>query len=59
MTRPRATVKIKCTPDDFLVEELTGVVPGREGAFALYRLTKTGLGTMEAAERIARAWDIG
>ncbi len=59
MSRPKATVKIKCTPDDFLVEELTAVVPARTGPFALYRLTKTGLGTMEAVERIARAWGIG
>ena len=59
MSRPRATAKIKCVPDDFIVEELTRVAPGREGPFALYRLTKTGLGTMEAVERIGRAWGVG
>ncbi len=58
MSRPHATVKIKCTPDDFRVEELSSVRFGASGPFALYRLAKSGLGTMEAVERVKRRWDI-
>jgi tRNA pseudouridine13 synthase len=51
-------VKVKRVPEDFQVEERTAVVPGAEGPFALYRLTKEGLGTLEAVTAIARRWRI-
>lgn len=50
-------MKIKCRPDDFLVEELTDVVPS-SGPFALYRLTKRSMGTPETVAAIQRRWDI-
>jgi tRNA pseudouridine13 synthase len=51
-------VKIKRIPEDFQVEERTNVVPGAQGAFALYRLTKEGIGTFEAVTAIARRWNV-
>lgn len=50
-------MKLKCTPDDFQVDELTQVTPGG-GPFALYRLEKRSLGTPEAVAAIARRWRI-
>ncbi|MEX1232199.1 MAG: tRNA pseudouridine(13) synthase TruD [Planctomycetaceae bacterium] len=50
-------MKVKRFPQDFQVEELTNVVPAK-GPFALYRLTKTSIGTMEAIDLIARRWQI-
>jgi len=44
-------MKLKRLPEDFLVEELTDVVP-TQGDYALYRMTKTSLGTPEAVDRI-------
>jgi tRNA pseudouridine13 synthase len=49
-------VKVKRIPEDFQVEERTAVVPRAEGRFALYRLTKVGIGTMEAVSAVARRW---
>jgi tRNA pseudouridine13 synthase len=49
-------VKVKRQPEDFRVEELTDVVPQRSGLFALYRLTKRGVGTPEAVESLLRRW---
>ena len=51
---------IKQTPEDFRVEEVLSAetlsaVSDQPRPFALYRLTKQGLTTPEAAERIARA----
>ncbi len=54
-------MKIKCTPDDFRVEELTPlptVRAGKTGPYTFYRLTKQGLGTLEAIEAIRRRWNL-
>jgi tRNA pseudouridine13 synthase len=50
-------MKLKRLPEDFQVEELTALVPG-EGPFALYRLTKRGLGTPEAVDAVLKRWKI-
>jgi tRNA pseudouridine13 synthase len=49
---------IKQQPQDFLVEELTDVVPGEQGAFAFYRLDKKGWSTPDALAALRRRWDI-
>ncbi len=46
-------MKVKRFPQDFQVEELTHISPGK-GSYALYRMTKTSIGTMEAIDVIAR-----
>lgn len=51
-------MKVKRQPEDFRVEELTDVGPGPAGEFALYRLTKSGLGTPEAVDAILRRWKL-
>lgn len=51
-------MKLKCTPQDFQVEELTSVKPSARGRYNLYRLTKRGLGTIEAIEAICRRWNL-
>ncbi|MBE7462075.1 MAG: tRNA pseudouridine(13) synthase TruD [Planctomycetes bacterium] len=54
-------MSIKKTPDDFRVDELLdpGFTFGETaGPFALYRLTKTGMGTPEAIGKIAKHWMI-
>jgi tRNA pseudouridine13 synthase len=51
-------MKIKCVPEDFQVEELPTAQGGEEGRFILYRLTKRGLGTLEAVEAIRRRWNL-
>ncbi len=51
-------MKLKQFPEDFIVEELTDVVPGDQGAFALYSLEKTGLTTHDAMDSIRRRWNI-
>jgi tRNA pseudouridine13 synthase len=51
-------MKLKRTPEDFQVEELTSVKPSAQGRFTLYRLTKRGLGTIEAIEAICRRWNL-
>ena len=51
-------MKLKRLPEDFQVEELCTVSPGLQGRFTLYRLTKRGLGTLEAVEAIARRWNV-
>ena len=59
--RPRHSIhpmKLKQTPGDFLVEELTGVRAGDRGGFALYRLDKTGWTTPDALQIIGRKWNI-
>jgi tRNA pseudouridine13 synthase len=50
--------KIKQQPDDFQVEEITRVVPGPDGPFALYRLEKSGWTTTGALDVIRRRWGI-
>jgi len=49
-------MRIKSTPEDFRVEERSLLEPGHDGAFALYRLEKRGIGTPEAVRAVARAW---
>jgi tRNA pseudouridine13 synthase len=51
-------MKIKCRPEDFIVEELPVDWPDRDGGFVLYRLEKMGIGTFEAIEQIRRAWNL-
>jgi tRNA pseudouridine13 synthase len=50
-------MKLKCLPDDFRVEELIGELPP-DGPFALYRLTKSTLGTLEAIGAVAEHWKL-
>lgn len=50
--------KLKQQPEDFQVEELTDLVPGAEGSFALYRLEKRGWSTPDALAAVRRRWKI-
>ncbi|QDU22169.1 tRNA pseudouridine(13) synthase TruD [Urbifossiella limnaea] len=50
-------MKLKQTPDDFRVEELTDVAPGG-GEFSLYRLDKTGWTTPDAISAVRRRWQL-
>ncbi len=50
-------MKLRRLPEDFQVQELTSVVP-HGGAFALYRLTKTSIGTPEAVKAIVDRWGV-
>jgi tRNA pseudouridine13 synthase len=50
-------MKLKRLIEDFQVEERISLRPG-EGPFALYRLTKLSLGTLEAVDAIRRKWDL-
>src|SRR4051812_23424837 len=52
-------MKLKRVPEDFQVEELPVVAEGEpRGRFVYYRLTKCGLGTLEAIEAISRRWNL-
>jgi tRNA pseudouridine13 synthase len=51
-------MKLKRQPEDFVVEELPLVEGGDFGRFAFYRLTKRGVGTLEALEEIRRRWNL-
>jgi tRNA pseudouridine13 synthase len=51
-------MKLKQHPDDFRVEELSAVVGGSSGAFALYRLDKTGWTTPDAVGEVCRRWKL-
>jgi tRNA pseudouridine13 synthase len=51
-------LKLKRLPEDFRVEELPLVEGGDRGRFVLYRLTKRGLGTLEAVEAVCRRWNV-
>jgi tRNA pseudouridine13 synthase len=50
-------MKLKRLPEDFQVEEQISVHP-EGGPFALYRLKKQSLGTLEAIDAIARRWNL-
>lgn len=50
-------MKLKRLPEDFQVEELTSFSP-QGGSFAFYTLTKRSLGTPEAVDAVARAWNV-
>ncbi len=58
--KPRLSslMKLKCRPEDFQVEELSSVRPSPQGRYTFYRLTKRGLGTIEAVEAICRRWNL-
>jgi tRNA pseudouridine13 synthase len=51
-------MKIKQQPEDFQVEELTDVTPGKDGPFAFYRLEKRGWTTPDAVQAIRRRWQL-
>ncbi|MFO0951385.1 MAG: tRNA pseudouridine(13) synthase TruD [Isosphaeraceae bacterium] len=51
-------MKLKRQPEDFRVEELPLVQGGDRGRYVFYRLTKRGLGTLEAVEAICRRWNV-
>jgi tRNA pseudouridine13 synthase len=51
-------LKVKQVPEDFRVEELSRLEPGEDGAFSLYRLEKSGIGTPEAVRFLTRAWSL-
>jgi tRNA pseudouridine13 synthase len=50
-------MKLKHRPEDFQVDEQLADVP-RGGPFALYRLTKRGLGTPEAIQAVCKHWRV-
>ncbi len=50
-------MKVKCLPEDFIVEELTDF-PLADGPFGFYRLRKSGLGTPEAIDGILLKWNL-
>src|SRR3954452_22694139 len=50
-------MKLKQSPDDFQVEELTDIRPGA-GPFALYRLSKRGWSTPDALAAVRRRWQL-
>jgi len=50
-------MKLKRLPGDFDVEEIVDLAP-RGGPFALYRLTKQGLGTPEAIDAVLAQWNL-
>ncbi len=51
-------MKLKQSPDDFQVDELTNIVPGTSGDFSLYRLEKVGWTTHDALQLVRRRWQI-
>jgi len=51
-------MKLKRQPEDFQVEELPTVSGGDHGRFGFYRLTKRGIGSLEAIEAIRRRWNL-
>ncbi len=56
----RSSMKLKCRPEDFRVEELRLTSAGGDGTgrYSLYRLRKRDLGTIEAVEIICRRWNL-
>jgi tRNA pseudouridine13 synthase len=51
-------MKIRQRPGDFVVTELDRCEVSKAGPFALYRLVKWDIGTIEAAQNIARNWRV-
>ena len=47
-------LKIKVTPEDFVVEEIAALPLTKNGDFAVYRLTKRGLNTVELLDELSR-----
>lgn len=50
-------MKLKRTPEDFQVDELSQVTP-TSGPFALYQLTKQSIGTLEVINSVVDRWKI-
>jgi len=50
-------MKLKCQPEDFVVTERLSVTP-TSGPFAMYRLRKTNIGTVEAIQHVRRTWNL-
>jgi hypothetical protein len=48
-------LRIKTVPEDFLVEERLSVQPKARGPYALYRVEKRNITTLEAAQILSRA----
>jgi tRNA pseudouridine13 synthase len=51
-------MKLKQTPDDFQVEELTAVALDTRGPYALYRMEKRGWSTPDAVQAVRRRWQL-
>ncbi len=51
-------MKIKQKPEDFVVTELDRYEVSATGPFALYRLEKWDIGTIEALQNVARKWGL-
>jgi tRNA pseudouridine13 synthase len=51
-------MKLKQQPDDFQVEEITDIVPGRDGPFSFYRMEKAGWSTPDALSAVRRRWKV-
>src|SRR5438552_6197658 len=51
-------MKIKQRPEDFVVTELDRFELSKTGPFALYRLEKWDIGTIEAVANLARTWGL-
>lgn len=50
-------MKLKTAPEDFRVDEETSVRP-TQGAHALYRLSKRGIGTPEVIQQVLTQWNL-
>lgn len=50
-------MKLKSTPEDFCVDEISDIRLG-QGGHALYRLSKSGIGTPEAVQAILHQWNL-
>jgi len=51
-------MKLKQSPDDFVVEEQTEVVPTAQGDYAFYRLDKVGWTTVDALQAVRTRWNL-
>jgi tRNA pseudouridine13 synthase len=51
-------MKIRQKPEDFVVVELSGAEIAKTGPFAIYRLLKWDIGTVEAVRALASAWKL-
>ena len=51
-------MKVKQVPGDFVVVERASLRPTDRGTYSVYRLTKTGVGTLEALRAIRRRWKV-
>src|SRR6185295_18839098 len=51
-------MKIKQKPEDFVVVELDRYELSKTGPFALYKLTKWDIGTIEAVANLGRNWKV-